>query len=308
RLISSKALKEFDTKISEHQKMIINLISENKKLKSQTYQLKSRIHVLETEYKVTNNKQITEEPIEQDEMPQEKIVISYYSYEKKIHDFFTSNQVTDQLLLKMILLIETSLNSVKQIQTLQIIGDRFLQDGKFTLVSDVSEFIRVSAKSFNNNFLPLSNERIRKLGTRTLHCEILEQSFNDDLIPVYKPTDLGERFFKIKAAYFDEIQVKKRIQSSFGRNLIAEKGKELFKVVLDHYIENNRPVTRQELFNQYNLGKYEIDTFKHHLIEVGLIKKVPLPFKERYNQHRRILRCETALQPRHLEIAPKDLN
>lgn len=33
----------------------------------------------------------------------------------------------------------------------------------------------------------------------------------------------------------------------------------------------------------------------------------PLTIKERYDQHRRIPRCETALQPRSLEITPKDL-
>lgn len=145
------------------------------------------------------------------------------------------------------------------------------------------------------------------MGTRSFYCEILTETYTGDLIPVYKPTTLGERFFTIKSTYFDETQVKKRIKIPFGRNLLAKKGEKLYKVTFDHYNKHNRPVTRQELFKRYNLGKYEIDTFKHNLIEVGLIKKVPLPLIERYNQNRRVPRSEIPLQPHHLAISPEDL-
>ncbi len=314
KVASTKALKEFETRISEQQTLIDRLTSKNEELKSQTDQLIERIHILENKLMENGVKPGTKEPIEtlsiekeciqKDE--QEEIVIAFYSYEKTNHEFFTVNQITDQLILKMILLIETFLNSAEQIHALEIIGDNF-HDGKSTPIDDIRNYIRVSAASFNKTFFPLSNERIKKLGTRSFHCEILTETYNDDLIPVYKPTSLGERFFTIRSNYFDETQVIQRIKILFGRNLITRKGEELYKVIFNHYNKHNRPVTRQELFNRYNLGKYEIDTFKHNLIKVGLIKKVPLPFIERYNQNRRIPRSETPLQPRHLTIAPKDL-
>lgn len=290
---SSKALKELETRILEQQTLINSLKSKNEELESRTSQLMDRIHVLE------------KEPAPHEE--QEKIVVSYYSYQKKNPEFFTANQVTDQLILKMILLVETSLNSTEQIQALEIIGNNFLQDGKGIPKGEIIDYIRASAASFRKTFFPLSNDRIRNLGTRSFHCEILTETYSEDLIPIYKPTSLGKRFFKIKSTYFDETQVINRIKTPFGRNLITKKAAKLYKVIFDHYVEYNKPVTRQELFNSYNLGKYEIDNFKHDLIEIGLIKKVPLSLKERYNQTGGIPKRETPLHPRHLVIAPKDL-
>ncbi|UCG01232.1 MAG: hypothetical protein JSW11_16645 [Candidatus Heimdallarchaeota archaeon] len=290
---SSKTLKELETRILKQQTLIESLKSKNEELESQTFELMDRIRALESG---TTSKGA-----------QEKIVIAYYSFEKKYHEFFTATQVTDQLLLKMILLIETSLNSAEQIQALEIIGNNFLQDGRATPKGDIRDYIRVSAASFTRSFLPFSNDGIRNLGIRSFHCEILLETYTEDLIPVYTPTTLGERFFTIKSNYFNQTQVMNRIKTSFGRHLITNKGRKLYKVIFDHYIENKRPVTRQELFNNYNLGKYEIDNFKHNLIEIGLIKKVPLPITERYNQNRQIPRSEIPLQPRHLTIPPKDL-
>ncbi|MFX0123965.1 MAG: hypothetical protein ACFFAE_10025 [Candidatus Hodarchaeota archaeon] len=319
---SSKTLEILEARISEQQTLIDSLKSKNNELKSQTFQLKDRIQILENRFEENTIKHTGKRPVKTYQVPQgkivsgevtyqkeeqEKIIIAFYSYEKKIHEFFTVDQVTDQIILKMILLIEASLNSAEQIHALEIIGNNFLQNGKSTPKSDVREYIRASAVSFNKTFLPLSNERMKNLGARSFHCEILEETYTDDLIPVYNPSNLGERFFTIRSVYFDETQVIKRIKTSFGRKLIARKGEKLYKVIFDHYTKQNRPVTRQELFNSYNLGKYEIDTFKHNLIEVGLIKKVPLPLSKRYNQNQRIPRSEIPLQPRHLAVGPNDL-
>jgi hypothetical protein len=237
----------------------------------------------------------------------EKIILAYYSYQKKDYEFYTVDQVTDQLILKMIILIETSLNSAEQIQALEIIGNNFRQGGKATPKGEINDYVRAQAASFNRSFFPLSNDKIRNMGTRSYHIEILTETYTEDLVPVYKPTITGERFFRIKSTYFDETQVRNRITTPYGRKLIARKGRKLYKVIFDHYITQNRPVTRQELFNLYNRGKYEIDNYKHNLIEIGLIKKVPLVVEERYNQDRRIPKSEIPLQPRYLTIRPKDL-
>ncbi len=316
---SSKAVHELESKISEQQEIIQKITSDNVKLHQQ---LINRISQLETGLGIPHPigqvemQQVTSSGIkvvdhaslvENDRINQEKVVIAFYSFENKLQQSFTLNQVTDQLLLKMVVLVETFLNSAEQIQAIQIICDNYIQDGKETPISDVNEYIRASPVSFRKTFLPLSNKSIRKLGRRAFHCEILEKTYNDVLVPVYKPTDLGKQFFAIRTHYFDKAQVLKRIKSMFGRKLIAKKGVNLYKVINDHYTMNNKPVTRQELFNQYELGKYEIDNFKHNLIEVGLIKKVPLPYKTRYNADQQLPTYEIALQPRFPEITPINL-
>ncbi|MFX1507388.1 MAG: hypothetical protein ACFFDC_15000 [Promethearchaeota archaeon] len=290
---SSKTLKELEARIKEQQFLIETLKTKNEELESRTSILMDRIHVLEKE---TSPHAI-----------HEKIILAYYSYQKKDYEFYTVDQVTDQLILRMIIIIETSFNSAEQIQALEIIGNNFLQGGKATPKGEIIDYVRAQAASFNKTFFPLSNERIRNMGTRSFHIEILTETYTEDLVPVYKPTIIGERFFRIKSTYFDETQVRNRITTPYGRKLIATKGKKLYKVIFDHYIKYNKPVTRQELFNRYNLGKYEIDNYKHNLIEVGLIKKVPLAIEERYNQDQRIPRSEIPLQPRYLGVRPKDL-
>ncbi|MFW9903737.1 MAG: hypothetical protein ACFFFH_05350 [Candidatus Thorarchaeota archaeon] len=291
---SSKTMKKLETRITEQQILIESLKTKNEELESRTSLLMDRIQVLEKEVDIPHDSQ-------------EKIVLAYYSYQKKNHEFFTINQVTDNLILKIIIIIETSLNSAEQIQTLEIIGNNFLQGGKATPKGDINNYVRAQAASFKRTFFPLSNERIRKMGPRSFYIEILSETYTEDLIPIYKPTPTGERFFTIKSTYYGETQVRNRIKTPYGRKLIAKKGKKLYKVIFDHYIMHNIPVTRQELFNHYKLGKYEIDNYKHILIEVGLIKKVPLPIRERYNQNRQIPRCEIPLQPRYPAIRPKDL-
>ena len=288
-----KSMKKLENRILEQQTLIESLKTKNEELEARIIQLMDRIQALEKETPLGND--------------HEKIILAYYSHQKRKHEFFTVNQVTDELLLKMILLIETSLNSAEQIHALEIIGKNYLQDGTPTPKGEIRDCIRVSAASFKKTFFPLSNEKIRNLGKRSFHCEILSESYDRDFIPVYQPTVLGKRFFTIKSAYFDETQVMNRIKTPFGKKLLARKGEKLYKVIFDHYVKNNKAVTRQELFNLYNLGKYEIDNFKHNLIEVGLIKKVPAPITERYNQNRRIPRSEIPLQPRHLAIQPETL-
>jgi hypothetical protein len=124
---------------------------------------------------------------------------------------------------------------------------------------------------------------------------------------VYKPTNLGKHFFELQNTHFTKENVIKRIQSS-GRKVIKQKGINLYKVIYTHSISHdNNPVTRQALFHQYKLGKYEIDLFKHNLIEIGLIKKVPPPISERYLRERNIPRYSVALEPRFFEITPNDL-
>ena len=290
---TSKSMKELENRILEQQTLIESLKTKNEELEARTIQLINRIQVLEKETTPHAD--------------HEKIIIAYYSYQKKNHEFFTANQVSDELILKMILLIETSLNSAEQIYALEIIGKNYLQDGKATPKGEIRDYIRVTAASFKKTFFPLSNERIRNFGKRSFHCEILLESYNEYFTPVYQLTTLGKRFFAIKSTYFDKTQVIDRIKTPFGKKLIARKGERLYKVIFDHYIKYNKAVTRQELFNLYNLGKYEIDNFKHNLIEVGLIKKVPPPITERYNQNRQIPRSEIPLQPRHLAIQPKAL-
>lgn len=319
---SLTAVQELESKISEQQKVIQKLTIDNVKLYQQSTQLIDRISLLENNLGIPT----PEDKIEMQQLlssrfmiddsssigkdglsDQEKIVIAFYNFDRKVQQLFALSQVTDQLLLKMVVLVETFLNSAEQIQAIQIICDNYFEDERETPISDVNEYIRASPVSFRKTFLPLSNSSIRKLGKRALHCEIIEQTYNDVLIPVYKPTDLGKRFFTIRTNYFDETQILKRIKSNFGRKLIARKGKDLYKVIYDHYRMNHRPITRQELFTEYKLGKYEIDTFKHNLIEVGLVKKVPLPPEKRYFADRNLPRYEIALQPRYPTITAESV-
>ncbi|UCE13011.1 MAG: hypothetical protein JSV04_12565 [Candidatus Heimdallarchaeota archaeon] len=306
--------------ITKQQAVIDKLNAENSELKGQIEELLMRIQRIESKQPSYTpdftsshetgidqrgilgvKEHILTRPVE------EKIVIAFYDYQKKTQMLYQMNQVTDQILLKMVLMVETFLNSVEQLQALLIISDNFLKDGTETIINDVSEYIRDSAVSFKRTFFSLSNEKIRKLGQRTLHCEILEETYDDKFTPSYRPTKLGKRFFEIKNEYFKKSHVLNRIKSISGRKKVEGKGKKLYKVIYDHFIDNNKPVTRQELFQHYNLGKYEIDNFKHNLIEVGLIRKVPLPSIDRYHQEYQVPRYAIALQPRFSDFEPKEL-
>lgn len=90
-------------------------------------------------------------------------------------------------------------------------------------------------------------------------------------------------------------------------NRIGKKGSKLYILIHTHFIKNKKPVTRQELFGLYKLRKYDIDMFKHILIEVGLIQKSPLSIKDRYSETKKIPRSEVAYQPSFIEIDSSEL-
>jgi hypothetical protein len=312
--------KELEGRNARQQALIEKLSTENLELIRQINILLERIEKLEKklvpleverkETKISSSiePEVDEEYLlERNEKDLKPIVVAFYDFETNRFHYYNIDEVSDQLILKMIMKIETNLNSAGQIRTIQIIGENYINKGKNTPIEDVQKFIRSTTSSFNRTFLPLANSRIKKLGKRTFHCEIIEKTFTDELAPSFKVNDLGKRYFAIWKQYFERKQVIKRIEGKITRKRIEKRGMALYRLIHSHFIQNNSAVTRQELFKQYKLRKYDIDTFKHNLIKIGLVQKVPLPKESRYHREQQIPRYEVALQPRFPDLTPKDL-
>ncbi|MHA1967401.1 MAG: hypothetical protein ACW964_06335 [Candidatus Hodarchaeales archaeon] len=306
--------RELENRITRQQSLIEKLTSENIELLSQVNHLLDRMENLEVrlstrvdrEQDITLTDHSTENSSDH-EVDQEEIVISYYDFDSKEFQYFTSEEIEDQLLVKMILKIESNLNSAGQLKVLQIIGLNYLDNKEATLTKEVQDFIRYNAHSFNRTFFPLANPRIKKLGKRQIHCEILNKTFDKDLNPAYKVTDLGKRYFDLWEKYFSKENVVERIKTSTNRRNIKGRGLRLYELIHGHFTQKRIPVTRQELFNAYKLRKYDIDIFKQNLIKLGLIQKVPLSKENRYQQEQHIPRYEVAYKPRYSEIIPSEI-
>ncbi|MHA2074687.1 MAG: hypothetical protein ACW97X_08720 [Candidatus Hodarchaeales archaeon] len=306
--------KELENRITRQQSLIEKLTSENIELLSQVNHLLDRMENLEErlstrmdrEQNITLTDPSTEISVDYD-VDQEKIVISFYDFVSKRFHFFTSEEIEDQLLVKMILKIESNLNSAGQLKVVQIIGEDYLNKKESTPIKEVQDFIRFNAQSFNRTFLPLANHKIKKFGKKQIHCEIIEKTFDEDLNPAYIVTDLGKRYFALWKQYFSKKNVIERIKSATYSTSVKGRWLRLYNIVHSHFTLKRIPVTRQELFTYYKLKKYDIDTFKIKLTEIGLIQKVPISKEKRYQQDLQLPRYEVAYRPRYPEINPDEI-